>query len=254
MYVAYIDESGDSGLGAGSSRTYILSCVFVRSSHWLEAFDGLIGFRRFLKKELGVPMHAEIKANSLLKNTGDFKDLELSEHARHFIYKGLLRLQPKLGLSAFAVVINKSGLYGAAKPFDTAWTFMLQRLERLSTNESTEIMLIHDEGEPLRIRKLARKSRRFGTAGSMFGGHLNVPFKGLLDDSISRSSKQSYFLQLADLNAYAAFRRIYPPPAGIPRRRQIVPQLMWEELGDARFQPANGRAGGPSAGIVYWPK
>jgi hypothetical protein len=98
----------------------------------------------------------------------------------------------------------------------------------------------------LRVRKAARKSRRAGTAGSEFGtGILHVPFKGLLDDPVPRDSRQSYFLQLADLAAYAAFRRLYPPPE---RPRQIVPQEMWDELRDARFQDVT--RGAEPLGIV----
>ena len=249
MYFAYVDESGDRG--AKGSRTYTLGCVFVSSSNWNDAFDGVIKFRRFLKDQLGLPMRAEVKANHLIRNSGDLRPLGLSEHARRFIYKGLLQLQPKLGLSAFAIVINKAKLQTTADPLEIAWTFLLQRLERLSKDSGTEVLILHDEGESELIRKLARKSRRFGTAGSMFGGHLNVPFKGLLDDPVSRNSRHSYFLQLADLTAYAAFRRTYPPP---PQTVPIVPEWMWDELGAARHAAANKRSGGPSLGIVHWPK
>jgi hypothetical protein len=248
MYLAYIDESGDRG--SAGSHTYTLGCVLVRSAQWKQAFDGLIEFRRFLKKTLGVPMRAEIKANHLLRNSGDFRPLGLSEHARRFIYTGLLRVQPRLVISTFAIVINKGKLYEDVDPMVQAWTFLLQRLETL-TRSQDQVMIIHDEGEPDTIRKLARRFRRFGTAGSLFGGYRVLPFDGLIDDPVSRNSKHSYFLQLADLNAYAAFRRAHPPPA---RTVGIVPQLMWEELGTAKFAPANRRAGGPSEGIVLWPK
>jgi hypothetical protein len=250
MHLAYVDESGDRGVGG--SRTYTLGCVLVRASQWADAFDGVIGFRRFLKSTLGVPVRAELKANHLLRNAGALQPLALSEHARYFIYRGLLRLQQQLQLSTFAIVINKSRLHANVDPFVPAWTYLIQRLERLSTNNNgEEVLIVHDEGEVATIRTLARKARRAGTAGSLFGGYLNVPFTRLLDDPVSRDSKQSYFLQLADLNAYAAFRRVYPPPA---RAVKIVPTLMWNELGNARYAAANMRAGGPSPGIVLWPR
>jgi hypothetical protein len=249
MQIAYVDDSGDRG--AGGSRTYTLGCVLVRSGQWKEALDGIVGFRRFLKATFGVPMRAEIKANYLLRNGGDLASIPLSEHSRRFIYTGHLRLQRRLNLSAFAIVINKARLNANVDPFLPAWTYLIQRLERLSANNGEEVLIIHDEGEPLLVRTLARKARRAGTAGSLFGGYLNVPFTGLLDDPVSRVSKTSYFLQLADLTAYAAFRRVYAPPA---RKVKIVPQLMWEELDTARYAPANRRAGGPSQGIVLWPR
>ena len=61
---------------------------------------------------------------------------------------------------------------------------------------------------------------------------------------------QSYFLQMADLNAYAAFRRIFPAPA---RPIQIVPSTMWDELGAALLVDANYFAGGVP-GLVKYPR
>lgn len=71
-------------------------------------------------------------------------------------------------------------------------------------------MLLHDEGDDANIRKLGRKARRAGTARSAFGtGMLSVPAYRLVDDPIPKRSDQSYFVQLADLSAYAAFRAYY---------------------------------------------
>lgn len=192
-------------------------------------------------------MRTEIKANYLLRNGGGFRPLALSESARYAIYRQTMRLHPKLGFKTFAILVNKRN-HPNRTADDIAWEYLLQRLERFATYEGETIMVIHDQGNALAIRKLARKARRAGTAGSMLGsGVLQRPFERLLDDPVSRDSRQSYFLQLADLAAYAAFRRHYPPP---PRPVQIVPKLMWDELGTARHAPANRYSGGPP-GIVH---
>ena len=256
MYLAYVDESGDRGPTAnGGSQSYTLACVFVRASQWAHAFDGLIGFRRFLRDKTHLPMRAELKTNFLIRNSGPLRDLHLSKKARKFIYRGLLRLQPTLNLQTFAIVIHKQRAIQRRPnddPFITAWTYMMQRLEHLTRDSREPLLLVHDEGETETIRYIARKFRRYGTAGSLFGGGYQIPpFVGLIDDPVSRNSQHSYFLQLADLNAYAAFRRIFAPP---PRTVQIVPQLSWDELGTARFAAASQRSPGPSPGIVFWPR
>jgi Protein of unknown function (DUF3800) len=138
-----------------------------------------------------------------------------------------------------------------AEPEATAWEWLLQRLERRSYYESRPALLIHDQGDrkgyDRRVRAAARKSRRAGTAGSRFGtGLLNVPFHRLIDDPVARHATQSYLLQLADLAAYAAFRRLYPPP---PRPAQIVPQAMWDEVGESRFKAVT--SGREPLGIVH---
>jgi hypothetical protein len=231
-----------------------LGCVLVEASKWPDIFDDVIDYRRFLKDRFTIPMRAEIKANYLLRNAGPFRTLRLSEQARFAVYRGLMRLQAKLGVYSFGVVIRKDVMEARAITFDpreVAWEYLIQRLERFTTKTGTQVMLIHDEGEGGIVRSLTRKARRAGIAGSAFGtGVLKRPARLLVDDPSSRKSHESYFVQLADLDAYAAFRHYYPPP---PRDVQIVPPSMWNELGTARYTPVNELAGG-TPGIVVWPK
>jgi hypothetical protein len=253
MFLAYVDESGDDGTKSRSSATYALGCVVVESALWASAFDEMIAFRRYVARAFGVPVRAEIKANYLLRNGGPLRSRPLSERARFKLYRSHMRIQDKLGLKAFAVVIDKAEAAqraGKRASSDIAWEYLLQRLER--SFRSSEVLVIHDEGDPITIRKRARKARRAGSAGSAFGaGMLRAPFRNLLDDPVPRDSRQSYFLQLADLDAYAAFRSLYPPPA---TRGVVVPTGMWEYLGDAHMTVVRNteRYPGPPA-IVPWP-
>jgi Protein of unknown function (DUF3800) len=247
VVIAYVDESGDDG--ERGSKSYVLGCVMGDSSQWSTVFDQLIAYRRHLRAGFKIPVRAELKANYLLKNGGPLRKQPLSEVARFKVYRSHMRLQAKLGLRAFAVVVDKEEAFekfgGRRLVSDIAWEYLLQRLER--SFRSTQVLLVHDEGDAKAVRARCRKARRAGTAGSAFGtGQLRAPFRSLLDDAISRDSTQSYFLQLADMSAYAAFRRLYPPPV---RRVQIVPQGMWEELGGARFSVVRNTAlyGGPEA-------
>lgn len=255
-YIVYIDESGNAGFNGSS--TYALGCVLVRDADWPEAHDRLISFRRFLRRQFKLPVRAELKANYLLQNGGPFKKLKVSEKARRAIYRQSLRLPSKLpGVLVFAVLIDKNKILDKTKdPRAIAWEYLLQRLERFTTKgpqddgNSTQITVVHDEGEAATIRKLFRKARRAGTAGSAFGtGMLKVPGRLLLDDPTSRDSRHSYFLQLADLTAYAAYRAVFAPP---PRPVQICPQDSWDQIGKARHVPANKLKGGIPA-LVVWP-
>jgi hypothetical protein len=255
MFLAYVDDSGNSGPPPGGSLTYSLGCVLVEGKRWPQVFDELIDFRRYLRSAHGIPVRAELKANYLIRNGGPhLRANPLSEHARFRIYRGFMRLQKKLDLNVFAIVVDKHKLVQqrpGTDPRPIAWEYLLQRLERFSTNAQVPVMVVHDEGEELRIRLAARKARRAGTAGKAYGpGILTRPFKLLLDDPVPRRSDHSYFIQLADLDAYSAFRRHFPPP---PRPVQIVPQLMWDQLDTARFSKVNQISGGPP-GIVLTPK
>src|SRR5437870_12850622 len=96
--------------------SFTLGCVLVRASQWADAFDGVINYRRYLMKQFNLPVRAEIKANHLIRNSGAFRDLALSESARHSVYRGLLRLQAKLALRAFGIVIRKEKLDATRDP------------------------------------------------------------------------------------------------------------------------------------------
>lgn len=225
----------------------------VSAAKWPDTFDRFIGFRRKLCKLFGLRVRAEVKANYLLRNTGPFATLRLTEESRRKIYRMFMRMAEHLDVDVFAVVIQKQRLPDQSRdPRDIAWEYMLQRLERASTKSATPIMLVHDEGENLIVRKLARKARRWGSAGSAFGtGSLSRPARLLVDDPVPRNSSQSYFIQLADLAAYAAFRACVPP-GGV--RASICPASMWSALGNARYAPATSlRGSAAGVGIVEWP-
>lgn len=252
MHFAYVDESGNV---SGASMTFTLGCVLVEGNAWPETFDKLLAYRRWLRQRFGVPVRAELRASNILRNTGDFEALALPEKMRHDIYRQTMRLHHKLGLSTFAIVIRKRELAAARSELnarDVAWDYLFQRLRNVTEAQpigARTILLAHDEGEAVTIRKLARRARRAGTAGSMFGtGMLRVPFTKLIDDPVPKQSAHSFFIQLADLAAYAAFRRLYPPP---PRLVPIVDETTWDELGPARRALVTYSR--DPVGIVHWP-
>lgn len=251
MLIAYVDESGDTGPDLEkSTSTYTLGCVLVNATDWNRSFNDLISLRRRIKLRYGIPVRAEIKSNFLIRSSGDLKNLGLNPNDRQMVFRSHLDQMAKSGtLKAFGIVIHKTGLATKGEVFDEAWITLLQRLERTSRARGDEpVLLIHDNGENEAVRKIARRSRRMLTAGSMRDDrYFSVPFHQLIDDPVARSSDQSYFLQLADLVAYSAFRNLYPPSENIGK---IVNQAMWNNLGSAIFTQANQNHVQNTPGIV----
>lgn len=255
MLIAYVDESGNSGWKG--SQTYVLGCVMVEADRWPRVFDGVLDFRRWVRDQFGVLLRDEIKANYLVRNKGPLKRCGLGDGMRRRIYTQHMRLHAKVGTEVFAVLIDKGNILKRTRdPREVAWEYLLQRLERFSDARNTPVQLVHDEGETAAVRKLARKARRAGSAGSAFGtGMLRRPFKMLIDDPVPRRSDHSFFVQLADLAAYAAYRRVYPPPSKV---QSVCPQSTWDELGPALAADATALAQrrDPTVipGLVVWPK
>ena len=252
MYVAYVDESGDPGR-TGGSLAFTVAAVLVGDDDWPQALNELIEFRRGLRQIFGIPARAELKAHFVLHGEGPLESLHLSDQQLRRIFNLQLRVQPSIGtIRSFAVAIDKRAHYSSPQASQSverrAWEYLLQRLERVSATENAPIFIIHDDGRNDLIRGLARKWRRTGSAGSQYGGSLPRPFLRLIDDPTPRESGSSYFLQLADFAAYAAYRKVYPP-VGLPPGVRIADQRAWDRLGPARYVNASARRDG----IVAWP-
>lgn len=247
--LSYVDESGDTGFGEQrSSLTYTLGCVVVNSSHWGGVLDEFVEFRRRLKTKFKIPMRSELKANYVLRGTGTLKHLNLSPRERSLIFRSHVKfVADNPYLHVFAVVASKSGKLTGSQLFEQSWIRLFQRLERTSDAlGASTVQLVHDQGEDESIRKLARWSRRRLTAGSQTGsGSVSRPFKNLVEDPVSRDSRASFFIQMADFAAYAAYRRLHP---GTEKVQQIVPTETWDLYGEALLaRVTNSRPGEPKA-------
>ena len=253
MYLIYVDESGDTGLKSVGSPTdaFVLAALCVRDDMWLETLDQLVAFRRFVRQAFGLRQRDELKAGFLVHGTGPFAELPISPQARMRIYRQALRLQVKIGsFTTWAVAIDKNKWEAEATAGDireTAWTHMLQRIERFTHYGRDTCILMPDEGHAGFIQALTRRMRRHSLVGSYFqpsGQPLSRPATLLVEDPNIRRSQESYFVQLADLNAYAAYRHLFPQP--------WFGADYWDELGDTRNKRVNYLRGGPT-GIAVWP-
>lgn len=246
MLLAYVDESGDpfGDPAQRGSPAYTLGVVVVRDHEWADAFDALINMRRDLKNTFAIPVRAEVKAAYLVRNEGPLKGARLSSSQRRYIYRRHFQVMERSSIRAFAVVADKQQLARAgnlAQTRELVWDTLFQRLSLMHDRDDpgrvSPVLLVHDEGEELTIRKYARRARRFLTAGSAYGtGSLRLSQRWLIDDPVSRQSDHSLFVQCADLVAYAATKRLIP---GGSRAARVCPSPTWEVLGAAIHRPVN---------------
>jgi hypothetical protein len=264
VLLAYVDESGDpfGDPAQRGSAAYALGVVVVRDLEWADAFDALINMRRNLKATFGIPARAEVKAAYLVRNEGAMKGLGLSGSQRRYIYRRHFQVMERSSVRAFAIVVDKQRLTQAHdlhRTRELVWNTLFQRLSLMHDRDDgsrlSPVLLVHDEGEELTIRKYARRARRYLTAGSAFGtGSIRLSERWLIDDPVSRQSDHSLFVQCADLVAYAATKRLFP---GGARATRVCPPSTWDALGSAIHRPVNAlaisRGAAQTPGIVPRP-
>ena len=253
VYICYFDESGDPGYINSLTSAYSLGGVLVQDKSWLRALDDIIRFRRFLRRTFGLQMRDELKASYLIHNNGPFEKLNLGDEIRIKIYDMALKLLTKMnegqGIHVFAVVIDKKEMVNRERqsenPLRIAWDKATERLERFTDAKRDTCTIFPDEGNHVAIRTIIRKKRRISIVPSRYGTPpLSRPASLVVEDPSMRISRTSYFIQLADLIAYAAHRAIYPEP--------WFDNTHWEKLGNVRIAGVNKYSGGPR-GIKLWP-
>ncbi len=192
---AYVDESGETG--ALGSQTYTLGCLLVPADEWTTRLDLMIAHRRTIRDQYRVRFRDELKANYLLRGRGPLSGLGLGDGQRRDIYQRNLRLMTLVSSGAFAVVIQKGKISSGRDPAEVAWEYLFQRLRIRSDTTGVPVMVVHDEGDADRVRKLHRAFRRHSWAP----GSRPVQAKLFVEDPVPRRSDQSFFIQCADLAA-----------------------------------------------------
>ena len=155
MYLCYVDESGDKGYERSLTSAYALGVLLVPDRTWLRTLDAILGWRRALKREFGIPIRAELKAGHFIHNTGPFERLNVSDEARMKIYRRSLRLISKVhnpnGVAVFAVVVDKEWMKRChltyRDPECEAWELAIERLETFTRKNKETCMILPDEGE-----------------------------------------------------------------------------------------------------------
>ena len=201
MHLIYIDDSRDEQL-------CVFSALAIPSDTWTEAFQQLKEFRRGLRQSDGIYIHKELHAWKLVSGRGCIADRTVPKARRCEIFKDALSLASALpGAKLFNAVFPK----GREK---TAFEWLLNRVNRTMQAWDSRTILICDDGSEHEYTRLARRMHVYNPIPSLLGGWTdtktaskNIPIDRILEDPFFKRSDQSYFIQLADLCAYALLRR-----------------------------------------------
>ncbi len=220
MYLMYVDESGDPGLGNSPVRYFTLSGLILHELRWAACLEELIAFRRELKALFGLKLREEIHAGHMLAKPG-----ELARIPKHQRLEILRRYADKLAaldaITVINVVVDKQGKPPAYRVFDMAWQALIQRFENGLTRGTLpgprqgdeRGMLFPDRTDEKQLRLLLRRMRAYNPVPSQAafgGGYRNLQLRYIIEDASHRDSDSSYFIQSADLCAFLLYQHFAP--------------------------------------------
>ena len=226
MYISYYDESGDDGYPHYSSTLFVLASIYLHHLNWKDIYNTIHSFRNQLKADFGLPTKIEMHTKYFLLNKKPFRQFNLSNEDRILIIDLFCDLISQLELKVINVVINKSKInVPRYNVLDRALTYSVQRIENdlKKLDPTKKFMIITDEGRVGKMRSTTRKIQKINFIPSRFGSEsYRQEIKSLIEDPLPKSSKQSYFIQFADLIAYIVFLyinqklQISPKPNRLP--------------------------------------
>ena len=258
MYIIYADESGDSGSAPGGTPFFAISGIIVHESNWNEIFQRFLDLRRNLSMRYQVPQRIPFHATNIINGHKEYHHSQfgLTEQQRFDFYRDILEFLAQLPeIRILNIFIRKDHITKPVDIFEWGWQLFIQRFHNFidrggHIGRTDEFgLLFTDRTHDDHLRRLMRRMRAFNYVPSQYPGSSarRVLVTRILDDPIPRASQHSYFVQMADLVAFALVRRDY--------QRKKLGNFKFETYFDI-LNPillTQATQHDPQ-GIVYWPK
>lgn len=204
MHLVYYDESGDDGFPACTSPLFVLAALYCPAGDWRENFDIIQSFRRQLAKEKILPFDLEIHTRELILNKKPYAPLRLPDEVRLEILDRFCQLIAQLSARAVVTAVVKPWVRKATfDVLDRALSYSINRIETdLRGADHNRFLIITDQGRVAKMRHTARRMQRINYLPSQFGADsYRREIRHLIEDPLPKDSRESHFIQIADLLA-----------------------------------------------------
>jgi len=220
MYLMYVDESGDPGLIKSPTRYFVLSGLVIHELRWNDYLNQIVAFRKRLRIKLGLKLREEIHAGHLLEQPKEL--IRIPRQDRLAIIRMFAdELASMTDISIISVLNDKQGKPPHYDVFEATWTALLQRFDNTIRhhnfpgpgNNDERGIIIPDNTNNEKLRRLTRRLRRYNPVPnkSQYGsGYRNIQIQNIIEDPNFRDSRDSYFIQAADLSAFLLYQFIQP--------------------------------------------
>lgn len=224
MKIVYIDESGtfNDSLTAAEATTnrrkslyFVLSALVVDLDDWEKVFGRFKNLRADVRRGFNIKKSEQIHAYELIGGSGVWKHIKYrhlhSTKRQRLLKYMLMNYTAWPEISVITVIVNKLTSYPTIQPHTArirAYENLFNRIDKTFvenrlTGENHQYLVINDGQEDNDVIKLMRKMRAYNTVTMTSGERLDIVIKGLVEDPLFKSSKNSYFLQCIDHIAYS---------------------------------------------------
>ncbi len=198
----------------------------VHELRWHDTLEAIIQFRRQLREDYGLKLREEIHAADFIHKPGNLKRIAKSLRLR--ILREVIDFEASLqDINIINVVVEKFNKDANKDDiFNIAWETLIQRFHNTLAyrnfpgpqNPDDKGILVVDQTDEIKLRRLSRRMRRYNPVPSSYGGNSrSLPTITLVEDAVHRNSQHSYFVQLADVNAYFLYQK-YKPCSYVKRK------------------------------------
>lgn len=207
MYLAYVDDSGDSKHGI------TLTAVLVEDRAWNAALEAWLDGRRSINAEFGVSKTTELHAVDLYKGRG----LRATSSGRTLTPKQRAAMG-RIMLSHLAkpegVQVVTLAMSEPSKPM--GYARLISWLDRWADDNDTTVMVLYDgrQGYPASPSDTERQAldkweTALRDASPLRDVHRNLPIttRRIVEDVVMQDSRYNQLIQAADLVAYGAFHK-----------------------------------------------
>ena len=205
MQLVYYDEAGDDGFPVYASPLFVLSAVYCPALDWRENFDIIARFKRQLAKDFNLPFNLEIHSRELLLNKNPYAPLRLATAERMEIVIRFCQLAAQLSLRSITTVVVKPWIrIPEFHVLDRALSCSVNRIETdLRGSDANRFLIITDDGRVAKMRSTTRRMQKINDVPSMFEDTAyQRDIRRLIEDPLPKDSRESYFIQLADMLAF----------------------------------------------------
>jgi len=206
MHIVYYDESGDDGYPQYASPLFVLAAVYCPALDWRENFEILAKFKRQLGKDFNFPFKLEIHTKELLLNKKPYAPLFLSSAERVEMVRRFCEVTAQLSLRVITTTVVKPWIrIDEFNVLDKALSYSVNRIESdLRLSSENRFLVISDEGRLAKMRSTTRRMQKVNFIPSKFSGQraYRREIRHLIEDPLPKDSKESYFIQIADLVAF----------------------------------------------------